>query len=74
MMSSSYNGCGSDISLLHAQNFHNGGQVTQHHNNEVRDTLGDLAYRDVNCERIVQEGGDGVLMIQKGSSFHTWLL
>ena len=56
MVSSSYDGCGSDISLLHALDCHNGGQVIQYHN-EVRDTLGDLAYRDVNCELIVQEGG-----------------
>ena len=61
MMPSSYDGCGSDISSLHALDCHKGGQVTQHHNNEVRDTLGDLAYKDVNCEPIVQEGGgDGV--------------
>ena len=59
-MSSSYDGCGSDISLMHALDCHNGGLVTQHRSNEVRDTSGDLAYRDVNCEPIVQEGGDGV--------------
>ena len=48
----------SDFSLPHALDCHKGGLVSQHHN-KVRDALGDLAYRDVICERIMQEGGDG---------------
>ena len=47
-------GCGGDLSLTHALDYHKYGLFTQHHN-EVRDALGDLAalqYREVACEPI----------------------
>ena len=48
-------GCGGDLSLTHALDYHKDGLFTQHHN-EVRDALGDLAalgYKEVVRKPIV---------------------
>ena len=60
MMSSCYDVCGLAFNLSHALGCRKGELVNQH-NNEMRDTLGDLttsAYRDVVRESIVQNGDD----------------
>ena len=58
-MSSLCDGCGSDFSLSHAMGCRPGYQC----HNKVSNALGDLAalaYRDVICEPIVQEGDNAV--------------